>query len=103
MIWRQREPTLKEILSDSIVTALMAADGVDPHELEAMLQKIGRTSKSLHRARRWGAWSCRPASNPTAAVAPEARMLAPERTPQNLAAERSTPDDVAKAGCTTAR
>jgi hypothetical protein len=55
MIWRQREPTLKEILSDSIVTALMAADGVDPHELEAMLQKIGRTSKSLHRARRWGA------------------------------------------------
>ena len=97
MIWRQREPTLKEILSDSIVTALMAADGVDPHELEAMLQKIGRTSKSLHRARRWGAWSCRPASNPTAAVAPEARTLAPERTPQNLAAERSTPDDVAKA------
>lgn len=88
MIWRQREPTLKEILSDSIVTALMAADGVDPYELEAMLQKIGRTSKSLHRARRWGAWSCRPAPNPTAAVAPEARMLAPERTPQNLAAER---------------
>ena len=46
MIWRQREPTLKEILSDSIVTALMAADGVDPHELEAMLQKIGRTSNA---------------------------------------------------------
>lgn len=86
MIWRQREPTLKEILSDSIVTALMAADGVDPHELEAMLQKIGRTSK--HRARRWGAWSCRPAPTPTAALAPEARTLAPERTPQNLAAER---------------
>ena len=95
MIWRQREPTLKEILSDSIVTALMAADGVDPYELEAMLQKIGRTSK--HRTRRWGAWSCRPAPTPTAALAPEARTLAPERTPQNLAAERSTPDDVAKA------
>ena len=103
MIWRQREPTLKEILSDSIVTALMAADGVDPHELETMLQKIGRTSKSLHRARRWGAWSCRPASNPTAAVAPEARMLAPERTPQNLAAERSTPDDFTKASWSRAR
>ena len=86
MIWRQREPTLKEILSDSIVTALMAADGVDPHELEAMLQKIGRTSK--HPTRRWGAWSCRPAPNPTAAVAPEARTLAPERTTQNIAAER---------------
>jgi hypothetical protein len=31
MIWRQREPTLKEILSDSIVIALMEADGVDRH------------------------------------------------------------------------
>ena len=41
MIWRQHEPTLKEILSDSIVTALMEADGVDPDELEAMLKKIG--------------------------------------------------------------
>ena len=86
MIWRQREPTLKEILSDSIVTALMEADGVDPHELEAMLRRSDGTSK--HRTRRWGAWSCRPAPNPTAAVAPEARMLAPERTTQNIAAER---------------
>jgi hypothetical protein len=40
MIWHQREPTLKEILSDSIVTALMSADGVDPLELEAMLTQI---------------------------------------------------------------
>ena len=40
MIWRQREPTLKELLSDSIVTALMSADGVDPLELEAMLTQI---------------------------------------------------------------
>ena len=62
MIWRQREPTLKEILSDSIVTALMEADGVDPHELEAMLKKIGRTSKAVRQKRRWGAWSCSPAS-----------------------------------------
>jgi hypothetical protein len=59
MIWRQREPTLKEILSDSIVTALMEADGVDRHELEAMLKTIGRTSEPVQRVRPWGAWSCR--------------------------------------------
>ena len=58
MIWRRREPTLKEILSDSIVTALMEADGVDPDELEAMLKTIGRTSKAVRQKRRWGAWSC---------------------------------------------
>jgi hypothetical protein len=63
MIWRQREPTLKEILSDSIVTALMEADGVDPHELEAMLRKIGRTSEPVRQVRRGGAWSCRPGSS----------------------------------------
>ena len=61
MIWRQHEPTLKEILSDSIVTALMEADGVDPDELEAMLKKIGATSKAIRQERRWGAWSCSPA------------------------------------------
>jgi hypothetical protein len=58
MIWRRREPTLKEILSDSIVTALMEADGVDPDELEAMMKTIGRTSKAVRQKRRWGAWSC---------------------------------------------
>jgi hypothetical protein len=61
MIWHRREPTLKEILSDSIVTALMDADGVDPNELEAMLKKIGRTSKAVRQKRRWVAWSCSPA------------------------------------------
>ena len=63
MIWRQREPTLKEILSDSIVTALMSADGVDPVELEAMMTQINRKSKPPHQTGRWGAWSCRPAPN----------------------------------------
>ena len=58
MIWRRREPTLKEILSDSIITALMEADGVDPDELEAMMRTIGRTSKAVRQKRRWGAWSC---------------------------------------------
>ena len=35
---RWREPTLKELLSEPIITALMDADGVDPEELEALLQ-----------------------------------------------------------------
>ena len=61
MIWRQREPTLKEILSDSIVTALMSADGVDPLELEAMLTQINKKSKSPRQTGRWDTWSCRQA------------------------------------------
>jgi hypothetical protein len=68
MIWRQREPTLKEILSDSIVTALMSADGVDPLELEAMLTQINRKSKSPRQTGRWGTWSCRPAPTHDAPV-----------------------------------
>jgi hypothetical protein len=39
-----QEPTLEEILSDPIVMALMAADGVDPQELEAKLRLIASTS-----------------------------------------------------------
>ena len=34
------EPTLEEILSDSIIEAMMQADGVDPHELRAELRKV---------------------------------------------------------------
>jgi hypothetical protein len=62
MIWRQREPTLKEILSDPIVTALMSADGVDPLELEAMLTQINRQSKSLRQTGRWATGCHRPAA-----------------------------------------
>jgi hypothetical protein len=40
MSWHFREPTLSEILSDSIVTALMNADGVDPTELETLLRQM---------------------------------------------------------------
>jgi hypothetical protein len=40
MNWCRREPTIAEILSDSIVRSLMRADGVDPNELEAMLRRI---------------------------------------------------------------
>jgi hypothetical protein len=61
MIWPQREPTLKEILSDPIVTALMNADGVDPLEVEAMLTQINGKSKSPRQTTQWGTWCCRPA------------------------------------------
>jgi hypothetical protein len=40
--WRQRELTLEDILSDSIIKAVMKADGVDPHQLAAMLKEVGR-------------------------------------------------------------
>jgi hypothetical protein len=36
-----REPTLEDIMSDSIVRAMMAADGVNPRELKIMLTRVG--------------------------------------------------------------
>jgi hypothetical protein len=43
MNWDHRELTLDEMLSDSIIRAVMAADGVDPQELAVMLRQIGRS------------------------------------------------------------
>jgi hypothetical protein len=40
MNWCYREPTLAEMLSDTIVKSVMKADGVDPSELEAMLRQV---------------------------------------------------------------
>jgi hypothetical protein len=37
------ELTLKDALSDSIVKAVMAADGIDPREFEANLRDIAKT------------------------------------------------------------
>ena len=56
MNWCHREPTIAEILSDSIVRSLMRADGVDPNELKAMLRRMagaqtGDRWKRLHVAR----------------------------------------------------
>jgi hypothetical protein len=49
--WCRREPTLEDILSDSIVRDVMEADGVDPHELADMLRDIGRVlSREMARA-----------------------------------------------------
>jgi len=40
MIWYFREPTITEILSDSIVRAVMRADRVDPEILERDLRSM---------------------------------------------------------------
>lgn len=48
-----REPTLAEMLSDPVVAAVMQADGVDPDEFVAMLD---RTARSLRAAARSDSW-----------------------------------------------
>jgi hypothetical protein len=40
-----QELTLSDALSDSLIRAVMAADGVDPRELEATLTEIARNLK----------------------------------------------------------
>ena len=47
--WCHREPTIAEMLSDSIVIALMRADGVDPIALEAELRGLARGSTTAGR------------------------------------------------------
>jgi hypothetical protein len=42
-IWLDHEPTLEEVLSDSITKAIMAADGVDPHKLRTALRQLSRS------------------------------------------------------------
>jgi hypothetical protein len=37
-----REPTLDEVMADSVTRAVMRADGVDPTELRALLSQVGR-------------------------------------------------------------
>jgi hypothetical protein len=60
MHWSHREPTLDEILSDSITKAVMAADGVNPRELTAMLRRLSRNSSPVLRGWPWAprATSC---------------------------------------------
>jgi hypothetical protein len=54
MIWYRRELTLEEMLSDAVVQAVMAADGVDPLALEIMLKEVGRDVSLARHARLWG-------------------------------------------------
>jgi hypothetical protein len=42
MSFCRREPTIAEMLSDSIVQAVMEADGVDPKRLEALLRSMAQ-------------------------------------------------------------
>jgi hypothetical protein len=50
MTWCDREPTLKELLADPIIAAVMKADRVDPYELETMLWQIaGQRTKGSER------------------------------------------------------
>jgi hypothetical protein len=45
-----RDLTITEMLSDTIVQALMEADGIDPEMLKAQLRSIGREiSAARHR------------------------------------------------------
>ena len=46
--WCFREPSLAEMLSDSIVVAMMRADGVDPVALEAELRGLAQGSSVEH-------------------------------------------------------
>jgi hypothetical protein len=50
MRWRRRDLTIAEILSDSIVQALMEADGIDPEALEAQLRSMSRELSAARRA-----------------------------------------------------
>ena len=40
--WAEAEPTLSELLSDSLIKAVMESDGVDPQKLEAELRSVAR-------------------------------------------------------------
>ena len=52
-VWYQHEATIAELLSDSIVQALMEADGVDPRALEASLRGLARTLRERDQLNRW--------------------------------------------------
>ena len=46
------EPSIADMLSDPMVKAVMAADGIDPTELEAELRSIARMIAAVRRADR---------------------------------------------------
>jgi hypothetical protein len=46
------EPSIADMLSDPMVKAVMAADGIDPVELEAELRSIARTLATTRRTDR---------------------------------------------------
>ena len=50
--WCTREPTITEMLSDSLVMAMMKADGVDPVALEAQLRSVAQGASAARCDRR---------------------------------------------------
>jgi hypothetical protein len=61
MRWCRREPTITEILSDSIVEAVMEADGFDPEVLEAQLRSMAREISAARPASQAGSRNARTA------------------------------------------
>ena len=47
MSWRHREPRFEDMLTDSIVKAVMEADGVDPRELETLFRQIAAHLRAI--------------------------------------------------------
>ena len=47
MSWSHRELGLEDMLADSIVKAVMAADGVDPRELETTFRQIAAHLRAI--------------------------------------------------------
>jgi hypothetical protein len=60
-IWHYREPTLEDMLSDSVIRAVMRADGVDPQELRTTLQQVSRNFRLVGSNDEWIDW---PATGP---------------------------------------
>ena len=55
-VWYQREPTIAEILSDSLVKVVMRADGVDAEMLERDLRSMAQmieTNSGIAMDSRW--------------------------------------------------
>ena len=52
MLQCYQEFSLKDALSDALIRTVMAADGVDPEELEAALTEIARNLKGSSPRRR---------------------------------------------------
>jgi hypothetical protein len=55
-VWYQREPTIAEILSDSLVKVVMRADGVDSEMLERDLRSMAQmieTNSRIAMDSRW--------------------------------------------------
>ena len=65
-VWYQREPTIAEMLSDSLVRVVMRADGVDPEMLERDLRSMAQMIEANSRIAedsRWGGNEWRRSTN----------------------------------------